>query len=59
MSKENKAFTEELSLFRKYAYEFGQNNNIETYELMMKCQQNLHTLYEAQDQSSEIERLKA
>ena len=41
------AFKEELSLFRKYAYEFGQTDDIETYELMMKCQVNLHVLYVA------------
>ena len=51
----NEAFSEELCLFRKYAFEFGQSNDMEAYELMMKCQVNLHALYEAAKADSERE----
>lgn len=50
-------FSEEVSLLRKYSYEFGKSNDMETYKLIILARVALHKMFD--DQQAEIQRLNA
>ena len=49
-------FSEEISFLRKYAYEYSQALDSDTFDLMIKSQVDLHIMFESQQ--AEITRLK-
>ena len=50
-------FSEEISFLRKYAYEYSQALDSDTFDLMIKSQVALHIMFESQQ--AEITRLNA
>lgn len=49
MTNEQETIKEQVSLLRKYAYEFGLHNDLETHALMMSAQKSIFDIIDAKD----------